>query len=121
MATDLPEELQESVAAYDAANLAWGRYYRYVLRRAPGAPNVEPVRAAFGEAALCVPQSAATEEILAFFDALAAAYQSLELLLEQLPDDLRTGEVLVATAALREAIAPLRPWITGAGPDEQAH
>lgn len=115
----LPEDLAEAVSAYDAANLAWGRYWRYVLRPAAQAPDAGAVRAAFGEAALAAPQSDQPEEVLAFFDALATAFQALEALLARLPEELRTGDVLVAPAALREAIAALGPWVAGEGAGER--
>ena len=112
----LREDIEEAVAAFDAGNHAWGRFFVYVLRPYRGplpAPDAAPVRAALQEAALAVPQATDLDEVRAFHAALLAIRRELTVFLALLPDPLRASDLLTAPDAFAEAIDLLDPWVNG--------
>lgn len=112
----LEDAIAEAMAAFDAGNHAWGRFFVYVLRPyqgIPPAPDPAPVRAALQEAALSVPQAVDAAEARAFHDALFAAHRELVAFIARLPEPLRAGDLLLAPDAFREAVERLQPWSEG--------
>lgn len=110
----LGEAIAEAIAAFDAGNHAWGRFYHYVVRRAPagvGVPPVAPVRQALQEAALSVPRHGECEEARQFSAAIGLARQVVEVFVADLPSEQRTGDILLVAEAFREALDALEPWV----------
>lgn len=105
MTSGLSDPLREAIAAFDAGNHAWGRFYHYTLRRAAGpAPDASDVRAALQEAVLAVPHDGHDHQVREFRTAIAAARLAIENFILDAPETLRTGDLLEAPEALTEAL-----------------
>ena len=100
--------LAEAVAAFDAANHAWGRFWHYTPHpRGDTLSAWSAVRAAFQDAALDVPADVDADSLHAFYDALVAARRESEGLIAELPAEVRSGDILSVPETLGEAIALL--------------
>lgn len=108
----MSDRLRAAIAAFDAGNHAWGRYYLYTLRRYRGtvaAPDASAVRAAFQDAVLAVPHEDHDHQVRAFRAAILTVLQALEAFIASAPEPLRTGDLLQAPDALAEALDLLVP------------
>ncbi len=108
--SELPDDLVEAIAAFDAGNHAWGRFYLYILRPYrgdPPPPDPTAVRAAFQDAVLTVPESADPEAIHEFTTAIRIASALVDAYVDVLPQSLRAGDLLSVPEALAEALASL--------------
>src|SRR5215211_235808 len=78
VSTALAEAIEDAVAAFDAANQAFGRFVTYTVRPAGGIPErVQRVRELLQEAALAVPQDGTRATAAEFLVALRAARHGL--------------------------------------------
>ncbi|MGD9894903.1 MAG: hypothetical protein AB7R89_09435 [Dehalococcoidia bacterium] len=114
---DLNDAITEATAAFDAANHAFGRFVTYAVRphNQPIPPEVQRVREALQEAAICVPRQPTTDEARAFLDALRAAYDVAEQFLAEPPGRYAVEEVRPAPDALDEAIQVLEAALRSIG------
>jgi hypothetical protein len=115
---DLDAAIAEAVAAFDAANHAFGRFVTYVVRpRGEAVPtSVRVVREALQEAAISVPQEPSLQAAAAFLDALRLAGARLSAFLADPPGGYALEEAMQAPGALEEAIAVLEAALTSAAP-----
>ncbi|MGI8551155.1 MAG: hypothetical protein ACR2PL_10295 [Dehalococcoidia bacterium] len=109
----LEDAIEEAVAAFDSANLAWGQFYQNMLPRRPADERLraQAVRAALGEAALDVPRDGVRAEVQVFVRSLEAARASLLVFLGSLPAGAATGDILQMPETLQEAAEILTPYI----------
>ena len=99
------DHIREAIAAFDAGNHAWGRFYLYTLRRYTGAvPDSSGVRTALQDAVLAVPHEGHDHQVREFRTAIAAALRAIEAFIADAPAPLRTGDLLQAPEALAEAL-----------------
>jgi hypothetical protein len=105
----LDTAIAEAIAAFDAANHAFGRFVTYVVRQRSKAipPSVRVVREALQEAAMSVPQEASAEAAAEFLGALRLAGERLAAFLAGPPAGYALEEAMQAPGALEEAIAVL--------------
>ena len=107
-ALPLDEAITEAVAAFDAANHAFGRFVTYAVRaRGEVPPRIRAVRELLQEAALAVPQEASRPAAAEFLIALRAARHGLREFLASPPSGYPLEEALPAPGALEEGIEVL--------------
>jgi hypothetical protein len=101
----LQEPIADAVAAFDAANLAWGQFYRQIwIERAEGdRRRADPVREALGEAALRVAAERGRDEIEQFAAALLTAHDRMLAFLEENLSANEAGAMREIPQALWEA------------------
>jgi hypothetical protein len=99
------ERYAESIAAFDAANLAWGRFRVEILPRFPAAqsPTVEALRDALGEAALDCAELLAGNDPRPLHATLTAALRLLSDYRAALPADVPRNDLDAAQEMLDEA------------------
>jgi hypothetical protein len=99
------DHIREAIAAFDAGNHAWGRFYLYTLHRYTGAvPDVAGVRTALQDAVLAVPHEGHDHQVREFRTAIAATLRAIEIFIADAPEPLRTGDLLQAPEALAEEL-----------------
>lgn len=105
---DAANALAQAVAAFDAANHAFGRYRHFVLSAYPEALAVSggAVRAALQEAAICV-ADARVNELLPLRVALGGALDELRRYRERLPTTVPRTELDEAVEDLEESLSLL--------------
>jgi hypothetical protein len=105
MTNDPAGRVREAIAAFDAGNHAWGRFYLYTARRAANAvPDPSPVRTALQDAVLAVPHEGHDHQVREFRAAIAAAHRVIEAFIIEAPESLRTGDLLQVPEAFAEAL-----------------
>jgi hypothetical protein len=111
-ANDLQNAIDDAVAAFDAANLAWGQFYQHTWRRRPASDLLlaQPLRDALGDAALAVPQAADIAEAGSFLATLERARAAFEAFLALPQFAPAPGDINGLPDLLTEAIDLLRPW-----------
>ena len=111
---DLSAAIAEAVAAFDAANHAFGRFVTYVVRPHGEAipPAVRGVREALQEAAISIPPEPSVEAAAEFLDTLRLAGARLDAFLTDPPGGFALEEAMQAPGALEEAIAVLEAALT---------
>jgi hypothetical protein len=112
--TDLDTVIAEAVAAFDAANHAFGRFVTYVVRpHGEAVPrSVQVVREGLQDAALSVPQTPTVEAAGEFLAALRVAKELLDAFLAAPPAGYALEEAKAAPGALEEAIEVLTAALT---------
>lgn len=107
----LAEAIQDAVSAFDAANLAWGRFYQHTWAGHSEAHRLgaEPVRQALGDAALAVPAENDPAEVARFIAALRTAHEQMLAFLDGLPAS-EAEELSEVPAGLAEAVDTLAPF-----------
>lgn len=106
----LADAVAEAVAAFDAANHAFGRFVTYVVRprNQPVPPAIQHVREALQDAAVLAPEATTTETAREFLDAVQEAQRRLAGFLAAPPPGYTIiEEVADAPDALAEAITLL--------------
>lgn len=105
----LADTVAEAVAAFDAANHAFGRFVTYVVRprNQPVPPAIQHVREALQDAAILAPEATTPVAAHAFLVALQAAQQRLGAFLAAPPSGYALEEAMAAPGALEEAITVL--------------
>jgi hypothetical protein len=103
---DLAGAVAEAVAAFDAANHAFGRFVTYVVRphNEPVPPSVRYVREGFQEAAISFPEAPYPAAAREFLAALRACKARLDAFLADPPSGYQVEEAMAAPEALEEAI-----------------
>jgi hypothetical protein len=104
----LHDSIADAVAAFDAANHAFGRFVTYAVRPRGDVPaRIQAVRELLQEAALAVPQEPTRPAAAEFLIALRAARHGVAGFLASPPAGYPLEEALPATGALDEAIEVL--------------
>jgi hypothetical protein len=114
---DLEDAIAEAVAAFDAANHAFGRFVTYAVRphNEPVPAEIQHVREALQEAAISVPQQPTVDEARIFLDALRAAYLAVDRFLAEPPSRYAVEEARPTPEALAEAMQVLEQALRSAG------
>ena len=118
MSTDWSERaaaVADAIAAFDAANLAWGQFYQHAWRLRPEVERAlaQPLREAMGEAALSVPNPPSPEALHDFVQALDMARAQLQQFVDAVDPALVPGDVRDLGSLLDEAAGYLRPYVEG--------
>jgi len=103
----------DAIAAFDAANLAWGQFYQHAWRLRSEAERAlaQPLREAMGEAALSVPDPPSPEALRDFVQALDVAHVQLQQFVDAVDPALVPGDVRDLGPLLDEAAGYLRPYM----------
>ena len=103
----------DAVAAFDAANLAWGQFYQntWRLRREAERAPAQAVREALGEAAIRVPDLSTAGGLQGFVTALDEAHAQLDAFVSTVDPALVQGDVRDLGTLLDEAAGYLRPYL----------
>jgi len=103
------EWLAAIVAAFDAGNLAWGRFRHETLAGTAAArlPALAEARDTLGEAALAAAELQAGGSVDVLRGALVAALDALRLCRAELPPSLPTADLDEALSQLARALALL--------------
>jgi hypothetical protein len=110
--------IADAVAAFDAANLAWGQFYQNTWRRRGEAARAQaqPLRDALGNAALYVPELTSIDGLRGFVASLEDARAQLLRLIGEVSDvdsRLLPGDVRDLDGLLEESAGYLRPYLDG--------
>jgi hypothetical protein len=103
--SEAAERYAEAIAAFDAANLAWGRFRVETLPRFPAAqlPAVEALRDALGEAALDIAELLAGDDPSPLHATLTEALRLLSGYRAALPANVPRDDLDAAHDLLDEA------------------
>ncbi len=120
MVDDLAQAIADAIAAFDAANLAWGQFYQHTWRGRGEAARAQaqPLREALGEAAISVPASTSggsADALRVFVVAIEAARVQLRQFISAVGADLVPGDIRDLDMLLDEAAGYVRPYM-GPGP-----